>query len=69
MVTVMNDNYKVSHVLVHLGWDGLTLIWVFHHLAQPLLPNSHQLRQNWADITTLQIQVNPTQPTSRWDTL
>ena len=37
--------------------------------AQPLLPNSRQHRQNWADSGTLKIQFNPTQPTSRWDTL
>ena len=34
--------------------------------AQPLLPYSHQTRQNSG---TLKIQVNPTQSTSRWDTL
>ena len=27
--------------------------------AQPLLPNSHQPKQNWADSGTLKIQVNP----------
>ena len=37
-------------------WVGTTVIWVFHHLSQPLLPNSHQHRQNWADTQ------NPSQP-------
>ena len=44
---------------------GLTLIWVLHHLAQPILPPRH----NWADSGTLKIQVNLTQSTSRLDTL
>ena len=43
-------------------WVGLTLMWVFHHLAQL---HSHfcqiQPRQNWADSGTPKIQVNPTQ--------
>ena len=42
-------------------WVGLTLIWVYPHLAQPLLPNSNQPRQNWADSGSPKIQVNPTQ--------
>ena len=50
-------------------WVGLTLILVSHHLAQPLLPNFHQPRQDWADSGTLKIQVNPTQSTSTWDAL
>ena len=29
--------------------------------AQPLLPNSHQPKQNWADSVTPTIHVNPTQ--------
>ena len=36
--------------------------------AQPLLPNSHQPRQNRADNGPLKIQVIATQSTSRWDT-
>ena len=32
-----------------------------HPAAQPLLPNSNQPRQNWADSGTPKIQVNPTQ--------
>ena len=55
--------YRVSHVLVDLQ-VGLTC-----PAAQPLLPNSHQPRQNWADSGTLEIQVNPTQFTTRWVTL
>ena len=42
------------------AWVGLTLIWVFHHLAQQLLPNYHQPKQNWAEGGTTKIQVNPT---------
>ena len=41
--------YSVSHLLVDMGWVGLALIWVLHHLSHPPLPNSHQARQNWAD--------------------
>ena len=51
----------MSHLLVDLGWVAFDL--GFHHLAQPLLPNSHQPRQNWADRGTLKIQVNITQST------
>ena len=50
-------------------WVGLTLIWVFHHLALPLLLHSYQLRQNRADSETLKNQVNPTHTTSKWVTL
>ena len=32
--------------------------------TEPLLPNSRQPRQNWAEGGTLKIQVNPTQSTS-----
>ena len=28
------EHYRMSHLLVDLGWVGFTLIWVFHHLAQ-----------------------------------
>ena len=49
-------------------WVGLTLIWVFH-LAQLLLPNSHQSRQNWVGSGKLKIHVNPIQSRSRWDNL
>ena len=52
--------------VVHLGAD---LVWVDLDFclppswppAQPLLPNFHQLRQNWADSVTLKIKVNPTE--------
>ena len=39
------------------NWVGLTLICVFHNLVQPPLPNSHQLKQNWADSGTLKIRL------------
>ena len=42
--------YRVSQV----SWD---LVSVFHHLAQPLLPNSHQTKQSRADSETLEIQI------------
>ena len=53
-------------------WVRLTLTRVFHHPAQLTsrfgqIPN--QPRQNRAHSGTLRIQVNPTQSTSRWDTL
>ena len=35
---IMRSSYRVSNVLVDLGWVGLTLIWVFHHLVQLLGP-------------------------------
>ena len=47
-------------------------MWVFQSSCpstQPLLPNSHQSKQNWADSETLQFKINLTQSTSRWDTL
>ena len=55
--------YRVSHLLVGLGWVD------FHLCFQPLLPNSYQPRQNWADGDTHKTQVNRTESTSRWDTL
>ena len=53
--------YRVSHLLIVID-----LVWVDFDLgappscpaSQPLLPNSHQPRQNWADSATLKIQVN-----------
>ena len=54
--------YRASHVLA--DWVLLTLIWDVPPscpVAQPLLPNSHQPKQNWADSGTVKIQVNPTQ--------
>ena len=38
-------------------WVALTWIWVFYHLAQPLLPNSHQPKLNKADSGTTQIKI------------
>ena len=43
-----------------LGWVDFDCVFKTH-LAQPLLPNSYQPRQNWADSGTPKIQVNPTQ--------
>ena len=54
--------YRVSHLLVDLGWVDLDFsVPPSCIAAQPLLPNSHQPRQNRADSGTLKIQVNPTQ--------
>ena len=65
--TVANQQvYRVPHLLVDLGWVDFDLgVPPSCPLAQPLLPNSNQPRQNWADSGTLKIQVNPTQSTSR----
>ena len=52
------------------GEPGLTLIWDVPPscpAAQPLLPNSHQPKQNWADNGTVKIQVNPTQVRQEMD--
>ena len=46
----------------------LTLIWVFHHLAQLPLKNSHQITQNWAGSVTFNIHFNPNKSTRRRDT-
>ena len=51
-----------------LGWL-LFGFSTFLPAAKPLLPNSYQPRQNWADSGILKIQVNPTKSRSRWDTL
>ena len=64
-VSQYGDNYRVSHVLVDLGW--LTLISVFLPDVQPLLPNYHQPKQSRADSGALKIQVNLTQSMSTWD--
>ena len=45
------------------------MIWVFYHLAQPLLPNSCQPKQNWADRGTTKILVNPTKVSEQMDHL
>ena len=51
------------HLMANLGW-WLTLIWDVPPscpAAQPLLPNSHQPKQNRADSRRVKIEVNPTQ--------
>ena len=62
--------YRVSHLLMDLGLVDFDLgVPPSCPAAQPLLPNSHQPKQIRADSGTLKILVNPTQSTSRWDTL
>ena len=62
--------YRMSHLLVNLGLLDFDLgVPQSCPAAQPLLPNSHQPRQNRADSAALKIQINPTQSTSRCDTL
>ena len=52
-------SYRVFHLLWDLGWDDLNLnVPQCCLAAQPLLPNSHQPQQNWADSGTHKIQVN-----------
>ena len=64
------SQYRVSHLLVDLGWVDFDLgVPPSCPTAQPLLPNSHQPRENWSGSETLKIQVNPNQSTSRWYTL
>ena len=54
--------YSVSHMVVDLGWVDIDLgVPLSCPSAQPLLPNSNQPRQIWADSETPKIQVNPTQ--------
>ena len=61
---------RVSHLLVDLGCVDFDLVVPSScPAAQPILPHFHIPRQNWADSGTLTIQFNPTQSTSRWDTL
>ena len=49
-----------------LGWIDFDLrVQPCCPAAQPLLPNYHQPRQNWAESGILKIQVNLTQSTSR----
>ena len=53
---------RVSHLLSHLGWvDFDSCVPPSCPAVQPLLPNSQQPGQNWADSGTLQIQVSQTQ--------
>ena len=66
----LEDQCRVSQLFVGLGWVDFDLgVPPSCPAAQPLLPNSHQPNQNRADGGTLKIQVDPTQSTSRWDTL
>ena len=37
----------------------LCCIWMFRLAARPLLPNSHQPKDNWEDSETPKFQVNP----------
>ena len=43
------------------AWVGLLGCGMFHHLAQLVLPISHQPRQNRAEGGIAKIKVNPTQ--------
>ena len=62
--------YSVSHMVVDLGWVDIDLgVPPSCPASQPLLPNSQEPKQTLADSGSLKIQVNPTQSTSRWDTL
>ena len=50
----------MPHLLVDLGWVDFDLaVPPSGPAAQPLLPNSNQPRQKWADSGTLKIKVNP----------
>ena len=56
------SKYRVFHLLMHLGWVDFDLgVPPSCPAAQPLLPRSHQPRQNCADSGTLKIKVNPSQ--------
>ena len=59
--------YRVSHLLViDLGLVDFDLsVPPFCPAAKPLLPNSHQPRQSWADSGTIKIQVNINKSTTR----
>ena len=60
---VIGDFYRVVHLFVDLGWVDFELsVPPSCPSAQPLLPNSHQAIQNWADSGTLKIQVSLTSP-------
>ena len=67
---IMIYKYRLSHLLIEMGSVDFDLgVRPSCLAAQPLLPNSHQPKQNQADCGTIKIQVNPTQSKSRWDTL
>ena len=64
------DTGRPGQVLVDLGWVDLDFyVPPSGPAAQPLLPNSHQPNQSWADSGTLEIQVNKTQSQLTWNTL
>ena len=70
-IVFVSPLYRVSHLLVDLGWVdfylGVPPSWP---AAQPLLPNSHQPNQhNQQTAEHSKSKANPTQSTSRWDTL
>ena len=54
--------YRLAHLVADLGWVDLDLCVPppCPH-AQPLLPNSHQPRQNLAGSGTPKIKINPAQ--------
>ena len=53
--------YRASHVVEDLGWVDYDLsVPPSCQPAQPLLPNSHQPVQNWAERGTLKLQFNTT---------
>ena len=56
------DIYRVSHLVVDLGWVAFDLGVPPSSLAAwPILPNCHQPRQNLAESGTLKILVDPSQ--------
>ena len=62
----------VFRLLLDLGWVDLDFpVPPCCLAAQPILPNLHQPKQNWAGSGTPTIQASPTQPKSqsRWNTL
>ena len=55
--------YREGHLVVYLSWVDIELDCstnLICQAAQPLLPNSHQTKQNWAGGGTTKIKVNPT---------
>jgi len=54
--------YRVTHLLANLGWVDLDLgCYTLCPTAQPLLPNSHQPKQNRAEGGKAKIKINLTQ--------
>ena len=65
-----SDRYSTGWPISWWTWIGLTLTWdvpPFCPAAQPLLPNSHQPKQNRADSGAVKIQVTPTQVRQEMD--